>query len=116
MEQSPSRKLTGPQLVKKFPAFCGNGRFITAFAIAPPPPVPLLIQNNPFHALHPTSGRSILILSSHLRAGIPSGLFPSGLPTKALYATLLSPTRATCLACLVLLDLLTRMFGEEYRS
>jgi hypothetical protein len=29
---------------------------------------------------HPTSWRSILILSSHLQLGLPSGLFPSGLP------------------------------------
>ena len=29
---------------------------------------------------HPTSKRSILILSSHLRLGFPSGLFPVGLP------------------------------------
>jgi len=27
---------------------------------------------------HPTSWRSILILSSHLRLGLPSGLFPAG--------------------------------------
>ena len=27
-------KLTGFQLVKKFPAFCGTGRFITAFITA----------------------------------------------------------------------------------
>ena len=27
---------------------------------------------------HPTSRRSILILSSHLRLGLPSGLIPSG--------------------------------------
>jgi len=32
----------------------------------------------------PISLRSISVLSSHLRLGLPSGLFPSGLPTKTL--------------------------------
>ena len=41
-----------------------------------PPPVPILSQ------LDSTSWRSILILSSHLHLGLPSGLFPSGFPTK----------------------------------
>jgi hypothetical protein len=31
MEHSPFEKLTGSQLVKKFPAFYGTRRFITAF-------------------------------------------------------------------------------------
>ena len=29
-------KLKGPQLVKKFPAFCGTRRFVTAFTKFPP--------------------------------------------------------------------------------
>jgi hypothetical protein len=49
------------------------------------PPVPILSQLNPVHA-NPTSWTYILILSSHLRLGLPSGRLPSGLPTKILYA------------------------------
>ena len=39
--------------------------------------VPTPNQVNPVHVLHPTSWRSILILSSHLRLEIQSALFPS---------------------------------------
>ena len=41
-----------------------------------PPPVSILGQPNPDLYPHPTSWRSILILSTHLRLGLPSGLFP----------------------------------------
>jgi hypothetical protein len=41
----------------------------------------------------PISLKSILILSSYLRLGIPSGLFPSGLSTKILYAAHLPHAR-----------------------
>jgi len=34
---------------------------------------------------HPNSWRSILILSTHLRLGLPSGLLPFGFPNKTLY-------------------------------
>ena len=60
---------------------------------------------------HPTSWISLLILSSHLRLGLPSGLFPSGFHT----TRLLSPIRATRPAHLTLLDLITRIiFCKEY--
>ena len=61
------------------------------------PPVPILSQINPVIALYPTSWRYILILSSHLRLGLPNGLFPSSFPTKTLYTPLLSPIRVTWL-------------------
>ena len=77
-------KLTGPQLVKKFSAFYGTRRFITAFTSARPP-VHILSQINSVHASPPTSWRHVVILSSLLRLGLPSCLFPSNLPTKTLY-------------------------------
>jgi len=43
---------------------------------------------------HPTSRKPILLLSSHLCLGLPSGLFPSGFPTKTLCAPFLPPIRA----------------------
>jgi hypothetical protein len=44
----------------------------------------------------PVSLRSILILYTHLRLRLPSGLFPFGFLTNILYAFLFSPFRATC--------------------
>src|SRR5215471_17700226 len=109
-------KLTGFQLVKKFPAFYGTRRFITALTSVRHPS---LSCASPIQSTypHPNSWRSNLILSTHLRLGLPSGLFPSGFPTKTLYAPLSSPIRATCQAHLILLDFITRtILGEEYRS
>ena len=81
-------KLTGLQLVKKFPAFHGTRRFITALTSVRHLS---LSWANPIQSTypHPTSCRSILILSTHLRLGLPSGLLPSGSPTKTLHT--LSP-------------------------
>jgi len=53
---------------------------------------PRCIQCTPSHSI---SLRSVLILSSHLRLGLPTGLFPSGFPTKILYAILTSPMQST---------------------
>jgi hypothetical protein len=56
------------------------------------------------------------MLSSHLRLGLPSGLLPSGLPTKMFYAPLTSPIRATFPTHLILLALITlTILGEEYK-
>ena len=88
-------KLTGLQLVKKFPAFHGARRFITALTSVRHLS---LSWANPFQSTypHPTPWRFILILSTHLRLCLPSGLFPSGFLTKTLHPPLSSPIHATC--------------------
>jgi hypothetical protein len=68
-------KLTGLQLVKKFPAFYGTQRFITALTSARHLSLSWASSIQSTHP-HPTSRRSFLILSSHLRLGLPSGLHP----------------------------------------
>ena len=83
-------KLTGFQLVKKFPEFYGTRRFITAITNARHLSLAWASSIESTHP-HPTSWRSILILSSHLCLGLPSGLYPPGFPIKTLYTPLLSP-------------------------
>jgi len=87
-------KLFGFQLVKKFPAFYGTQMLITAFTIARHLS---LSRATSIHSMlsYPTFWRLILILSSHLRVGLPSDLIPSGFPTKILYTPLLSSIGAT---------------------
>ena len=77
-------KLTGLQLVKKFPAFHGTRMFITVLTSVRHLSLSWV---SPIQSIypHPTSWRSIIILSTHLRLGLPSGLFPSGFPTKTPY-------------------------------
>ena len=79
------KNLTDSQLIKKFPAFHGTRRFITAFTSAGQLSLSWSnsIQSIP---LHPTSWTSILILSSLLRFGVPIliQLYPVHTPTSKL--------------------------------
>ena len=85
-------KLTGLQLVKKLPASHGTQRFITALTSVRHMS---LSWASPIQSIypHPTSWRSILILSTHLRLGLPSGSFPPVSSPDPIHPFLLTHTR-----------------------
>jgi hypothetical protein len=65
-------------------------------------------RSKPLHPIHPISWRSIPT-SVNLRPGLTSHPFFWGFPTKTLYVPLVSPTRATWPADLILFDMMTRI-------
>jgi hypothetical protein len=63
-----------------------------------------------------SSRRYILLLSFNVRLGLPSGVFPSGFPTKMLYVLIIYPIHASYTGHVTLLHLITVIiFCEEYR-
>jgi hypothetical protein len=68
---------------QKYPAFLWNLKVRYRVHTSQPLDT-ILSQLNPFRPIDPISLRIILILSSHLLLGLPSGLLPSGLPIKIL--------------------------------
>ena len=74
-------KLTGLQLVRKFTAFHGTWSFITALTSVRHLS---LSWGSPIQSIypHPTSWRSILILPTHLRLGLPICSFPPVSPPR----------------------------------
>jgi hypothetical protein len=86
LEQSSSWEANGSSATQQILRILCNPKVHYRFHKSPPP-VPILSQIDPVDAPHPTSRRSILILSSHLLLGVPSDLLPSGFPTKTVYST-----------------------------
>jgi hypothetical protein len=74
------QNLTVSHLVSKFPTHHDTRRFTTAFTGSRRQCLPKT-RPSPTPS-HPIYLRSIAILPSHSRLGLPSGPFPSGFPTK----------------------------------
>ena len=82
-------KLTGFQLVKEFPAF------MEPVGLLPHLQVPATCPySEPARSSHTTTSH-FLKIHLNIILGLPSGLLPSGFPTKTLYTPLLSPIRST---------------------
>jgi hypothetical protein len=89
MELSPSWETANCAVTQELPSILWNPK-VHYRVHKSPPLVPILSQINPIHTI-PSYLRSILILSTHLRLGLPSGLFPSSCPTNILHASSSSP-------------------------
>jgi hypothetical protein len=64
---------------------------------------------------HPTSLRSVLIISSHLCLCLPSGFSLQVFTTKILYTFLIFTMHATCPSHVILLAVINITFGKEYK-
>jgi hypothetical protein len=93
------------QLLKNFPIFYGTWKFITVFTRALHWFLPWTRSIQSI-ASNPTSLWFILILPTHLRLDLPSGLFPSDF----------FPIRAKCPDNLTLLDFIILITQESIRQ
>ena len=79
-----------------------------------PPLVQILSQMKPVHALLSYFFRYFLILFSHLYLGIPSGIPPSGFPSKTHNIFLFYPIYAIWPTHLILLAFITLVSDKRY--
>jgi len=113
MDQSPSCESKRFSASQEIPHILWNRMSITAFTNTRQLSLPWAssIQSTPPHL---TSGRSILILLSHLRLSLQSVVFLSGFPTKIVYKPF--PIHAIFPAPLIGNDLIIRIIiAERYR-
>ena len=97
-----------PQPVKKFPPFYLTRICITAFTRTRHLSLSLA------RSIHPISYTYVLILSSHVRHGLPSGLFPLRFSHQNVCARL-PPYVLTCITHVLFLHMIIpTIFGEEY--
>jgi hypothetical protein len=90
MELSPSCEATSCAATQEIPNILWDPK-VHYHVHKSPPLVPTLNISIQSILPPPIFLRSILRLSTHLRLGLPSGLFPSGFPTNFLYAFLFYP-------------------------
>jgi hypothetical protein len=114
-ELSPSWEATNCAAPQELPSILWNPK-VQYSVHKSPPLVSILSHIHPIHSIPSYLSKIHFNIVHPPTSGLPSGLFPSGLPINILYAFLFSPTRATCPAHLIVLDLIIIIIlGEEYK-
>jgi hypothetical protein len=113
MELSPSWEAASCAATQEFPSILWNLK--VHYHVHKSSPLGHILSHINLGCTTPCYLRSILILFTHLRLGLPSGHFPSGFPTNILYAFLLAPIHATCPSNLLLVLMILIILGEEYK-
>ena len=109
MEKTPSWEVNRSSNSQEFPRILWKPdvHYLTHKS---PPPVLIPSPIDPVHASMSQFWEVHFNITLPSTPGLPSGLFPSGFPTKNLYAPLLSPICVTFPAYLILLYLITQNY------